>query len=249
MSGLQPNFWKLAKEIIDISGALAWCPADAPFVHLTGGNVDTWYDIAQRRTLTDQGVAGNRPPWDGSNPMSPFVNFDGTRVLYGMNGVLNGLSGCTVILTAQLATPAGTSVLCGYEVSTGVRFEVYTPAANTILHTFAQSGAGANTDWGMTGNADTANVDVFVFRVNFPDTVTAAKPVRVNGVDQAGAYGSAAAANTTFPVNSFSLGAYLGNAANFPAKFKARDVLIAPYLDNTKADYLYQCFKTLRGTA
>jgi hypothetical protein len=247
--GLTPR-GDLMHAIAQTSQALAWWPADAQFVHLTSGNVDTWTDYVGGKTLTDQGVSGNRPPWDGSDPNKPFLDFSsGSNVLAGASNLLSGRTDVTLVLVGEIIAPAAYGFLVAYDSAAGGtangRCVLFIDSGTNRIENFLEKDTTTYNGW-YTNNAFDTGRHVWVARQKFGDGTAAAKAIREDGADLAGSY------QYTGDVSGGSYSTYLvavgaSSGGVNPAKLKVNDVLIAPYLDDATSDAVYQMFRQLRA--
>ena len=244
---------QLVRAIAGQSQALAWWAADSQYVHLTSGNVDTWTDLVGGKTLTDQGVSGNRPAWNGTDPQKPQVQFGGTHVLYGAANLLQGRSSLSMIVVGQAVSSfMGDATWVAYNPSPNANADRFGVEANIPGGTVARlapylgTAAGVLNQWALAGDEDLTSFHCWVVRGNYANGTSAMQAIRRDGVNESGSTSTAGnVSGTTLGSFSISVGA-LGNGT-FASKANFCDILFCPLLTDAVADSVYALLKQLRS--
>jgi len=173
-----PNFWKLAKAAAAVSiqphGGDLWF-GDAPFVHTTGGNIDTITTV-RGKTLTDGGSSSRRPSY-----AEPAGTWNGsTNSLDGAANTASGAGAFTHLLEAALGNTAS-HFFSDYGPSTA-RSGVVSDIGATVGSVYELQGAAVNEATTTTTGPDAVRA-VRVIPVDNSLGTAAIKAVYRNGID------------------------------------------------------------------
>lgn len=218
-----PTVNQLVMGLLAPYGGDYW-PGDAPQVHLTGGNVDTWTSLGGR-TLTDEATATHRPAY-----AAPVLTFAASpQRLRGALGLLSAANEATVAL--QISQIGANGDIC--EVQNGLLAWLTGVAAlgNLKWWTFTGGPYPNAETFTETGTLDNSVSHFLVLQCKWnAPLLSITKPPLKNGGAIAGVIADPGASTpTACPANVFCIGSCPANGNNICAE-KVSDIVIAPKL-------------------
>lgn len=239
------NLTVLLRSLVSANSGWWW---DGTFgITVTGSGVSNWVDRNQSLALT-QPTDAARPPYAGG-----VLTFSGAQDLFTASAFMVNATEWTSIVTMKAASQAAAASVVSITNApnaAGARSFglIYEFAGTSRLGSYGQTAGLVVNEWDTTSGVDTTAYHVFVGRVKFADGVSAAKPVRIDGVDAAGA---ASPANDISAGNigshSLALGALADASLGMTGTVK--DLIVFPTsVSNAVADAAQGLLKSLRGT-